>query len=255
VTLRHGVPNPAFAGPFSKTRSEMLAYVVPTSGADITTGAKFMDRVQGLATEDKAACMDRAGYKSAVTYTRGSFAIGNNTQFPPISELSAHGFVLRAVDGPYYGVDYVGKALSGSAIANHVSARTKCEASAQNPVNALLAQTQPLSKVWQGRIIPRINRSRAFKKALVGWSYCVSQSGVAATSIDGFFQYTGSLMRGASNAALAKDYLKYGKLYATCLAPAEAIRDLLRESARTVFEQQHATQIAALTNTLHELVG
>jgi hypothetical protein len=123
VALRRGVPNPAFAGPFSKTRSELLAYVLPTSGADITTGAKFMNRMQGLVAEDKAACMDRAGSKSTVTYTRGSFAGGNNTQFPPIAALSANGFVLRAVDEPYYGVDYVGKPLSGSAIANHVSTR------------------------------------------------------------------------------------------------------------------------------------
>jgi hypothetical protein len=256
VTLPHGVPNPAFTGPFSKTQSKLFAYVLPTSGADITTGSKFMNRMQGLATEDKAACMDRAGYKSTVTYTRGSFAVGNNTQFPPIAELSAHGFVLRAVDEPYYGVDYVGRPLSGSAIANHVSARTKCEASAQSPVNALIAQTQPLSKVWQGRIIPRINRSSTFKKALVGWSYCVSQGGVAATSIDGYFQDTGSLMRGAtSNAAIARDYLRYGKLYATCLAPAESIRDHMRQRARTVFEQGHASQISTLTNTLRELVG
>lgn len=256
MTLRHGVPNPAFTGPFSKTQSELFAYVLPTSGADITTGAKFMDRVQGLATEDKAACMSRAGYNSTVTYTPGSFAVGNNTQFPPIAALSAHGFVLRAVNEPYYGVEYLGKPLSGAAIVNHVAARTECEAAAQSPVNALLAQTQPLSKVWQGRIIPRINRSGAFKKALVGWSYCVSQGGVAATLIDGYFQDTGSLMRGVtSNAALAKNYLKYGKLYATCLGPAEAIRDQMRLSARTNFEQQHASQIAALTTTLRKIVG
>jgi hypothetical protein len=127
----------------------MLAYVLPTSGADITTGAKFWNQISGLVTEDKAACMDRAGYNSTVTYTPGSFAGGNNNQFPPIAELSSNGFVLRAVNEPYYGVNYVGKPLSGSAISNHVSARTKCESSAQSPVNALLAQTQPLSKVWQ----------------------------------------------------------------------------------------------------------
>lgn len=256
VTLRHGVPNPAFTGPFSKTQGEMLAYVLPTSGADITTGAKFWNQISGLVAEDKAACMDQAGHNSTVTYTPGSFAVGNNTQFPPIAALSAQGFVLRAVNEPYYGVEYLGKPLSGSAIASHVSARTKCEAAAQSPVNALLAQTQPLSKVWQGRIIPRINRSRAFKKALVGWSYCVSQGGVPATSIDSYFQYISPISQDAtSNAAIAKDYLKFGKLYATCLAPAEAIRDHIRQRARTVFEQGHASQISTLTNTLRELVG
>lgn len=256
VTLRPGVPNPAFTGPFSKTRSELLAYVLPTSGADITTGTKFMNRIASLVVEDKAACMDRAGYKSTVTYTPGSFAVGNNTQFPPIAELSGNGFVLRAVNEPYYGVDYVGKPLSGSAVTNHVSARRKCAASAQSRVNALLAQTQPLSSVWQGQIIPGINRSGAFKKALVGWSSCVSRGGVAATSIDGYFQDTSLLMRGAtSNAALAKNYLKYGKLYAICLAPAESIRDQMRQKARTVFEHAHAPQIAGLTSTLRELVS
>jgi hypothetical protein len=256
VTLRPGVPNPAFTGPFSKTQSEMLAYVLPTSGADITTGGKFMDRIAGLVVEDKAACMDQAGYNSTVTYTPGSFAVGNNTQFPPIAELSANGFVLRAVNEPYYGVKYIGKALSKSAIAKHTSTRTQCGTSAQSPVNALLAQTQPLSSAWQGQIIPSINRTSAFKKALVGWSSCVSQGGVAATSIDGYFQATSLLMRGAtSNAALAKNYLKYGKLYATCLAPAESIRDQMRQKARTVFEHAHASQIASLTNTLRGLVS
>lgn len=256
VALRHGVPNPAFTGPFSKTEGAMLAYVLPTSGADITTGSKFRERIAGLVAEDKAACMDQAGYNSAVSYTPGSFAGGNNTQFPPIAALTAKGFVLRAVDEPYYGVDYVGKALSGSAIANHVSARTKCEASAQSPVNAFLAQTQPLSSVWQGQIIPRINRTIAFKKALVGFSSCVSQGGVSATSIDGYFQDIGPLTGPrVSNAALAENYLRFGKLYATCLAPAEAIRDHLRVTARTIFEQQHAAQITALTNTVREIVG
>jgi hypothetical protein len=123
-------------------------------------------------------------------------------------------------------------------------------------VNALLAQTQPLSKVWQGQIIPHINRSKAFEKALAEWSYCVSQGGVSTTSIDGYFQDLGPRMRLAnSNAVLAKDYLKYGKLYATCLAPAEAIRDQLRVDARAIFEQQHASQIAGLTTTLREVVG
>jgi hypothetical protein len=256
VALRRGVPNPAFTGPFSKTQSEMLAFVLPTSGADVTTGAKFMNRMSGLVAEDKAACMSRAGYSSTVTYKPGSFAVGDNTQFPPIAELAAHGFVLRAVNEPYYGVEYIGKPLSGSAIANHVSTRTTCEASSQSPLSALLAQTQPLTKVWQGRIIPRINRTSAFKKALTGWSYCVSQGGVPATSIDGYFQDIGPLTHHAtSNATVAKDYLRYGKLYATCLAPAETVRDHLRASARTVFEQQHASQIADLMNTLHGLVG
>jgi hypothetical protein len=63
-------------------------------------------------------------------------------------------------------------------------------------------------------------------------------------------------MRGAtSNAALAKNYLKYGKLYAICLAPAESIRDQMRQKARTVFEHAHASQIAGLTSTLRELVS
>ncbi len=63
-------------------------------------------------------------------------------------------------------------------------------------------------------------------------------------------------MRGAASyAALAKNYLKYGKLYATCLAPAESIRDQMRQKARTVFEHAHASQIAGLTNTLRELVS
>ena len=256
VTLRPSVPNPAFTGPFSKTQSEMLAYVLPTSGADITTGAKFMDRLSGLVTEDKAACMDRAGYPSTLTYTPGSFAVGNNTQFPPISALSLNGFVLRAVNEPYYGVKYMGKALSNSAIAKHTSTRIQCAATAQSLENALLAQTQPLSNAWQSQIIPSINRTSAFKKALVGWSACVARGGVAATSIDGYFQATSLLMRGAtSNAALAKNYLKYGKLYATCLAPAESIRDQMRQKARTVFEHAHASQIASLTNTLRGLVS
>jgi hypothetical protein len=255
VSLAHGVPNPAFTGPFSRTRSEMLAFVLPTSGADVTTGAKFMNRMAGLVTEDKAACMSQAGYDSTVTYTPGSFAVGDNTQFPPIGALSAHGFVFRAVNEPYYGVKYIGKPLSRTAIANHVSTRTACEASSQGQLNTLLAQMQPLRKVWQERIIPRINRTSAFKKALAGWSYCVSQGGVPATSIDGYFQDIGPLTHDAtSNATIAKDYLRYGKLYATCLAPAEAVRDHLRKVTRTIFEQQHASQIASLTNTLHNLV-
>lgn len=255
VPLRHGVPNPAFTGPFSQTQSKMLAFVLPTSGADVTTGAKFMNRLNGLVTEDRAACMDRAGYKSIVTYKSGSFAIGDNTQFPPIAALSANGFVLRAADEPYYGVKYVGKSLTGSEVASHVAARNQCEKSSSAPLNAFFAARQPLSQAWQERVIPQINRTSAFKKALAGWSYCVSQGGVTANSIDAYFQNIGPIMRGATNAAVAKDYLKYGKLYATCLGPAEALRDHLRVVERKVFERQHWSQIAALTNALHELVG
>jgi len=256
VALRPGVPNPSFAGPFSETRSELLAYIMPTSGADITTGAKLLDRISGLVAEDKAACMDHAGYQSTVTYTPGSFAVGNNTQFPPIAALAANGFVLRAVNEPYYGVRYVGKPLSESAAARHTTTRTACEASAQSPLNALLAQTQPLLSVWQGQVIPRINRSSSFKEALVGFSSCVNKAGVEATSIDGYFQATSQPKGpGTSDAALAKNYLKFGKLYARCLAPAETLRDHLRRQARTVFEHDHASQIAALTNTLRGLVS
>jgi hypothetical protein len=254
VPLRHGVPNPAFTGPFSQTRSKLLEYVLPTSGADITAGEKFMDRMQGLAAEDKAACMNQAGYPSTVTYRSGSFAVGNNTQFPPIAELAANGFVLRAVDEPYYGVRYVGKPLSDSATSKHVATRTKCEASSQRPLNALIEQTQPLASVWQGRIIPHINQNKAFKKALVGWSACISQGGVFATSINGYFQNIGPILRDDASTP-AKDYRRFGELYARCLAPAEVVRDRLRVGARIVFEQQHASQIAALTNSLHQLVG
>lgn len=259
VALRPGVPNPAFTGPFSKTQSELLDYVLPTSGADQQAAAKFSLQVQGLLTEDKAACMDRAGYDSAVTYTKGSLVGSNNTEFPPIAELAAKGFELRAVNFPYFGVAYVGKPLSGTAITNHIAARTNCFASAQSPWNALVKQSEPLANAWQEQVIPQINRTSAFKKALVGFSICVRRGGVDATTIDGYFNAI-SRLRGpigprTSTSKLAAGYLRYGKLYATCLAPAEAIRDSLRVRARTIFEQQHATQIADLATGLRQIVG
>jgi len=202
VSLSNATPNPAIAGPFSVVRSEMLAYLFPTSGADFTSGNKFAVLMNGTRAQSKAVCLSKAGYSSVITYSSGGSAVGDNIEFPNIGELSSRGFILTgpATREPSYIVKNTGAQPTGSAAAAYRSARSQCGEASFVPFTKLLNQANSLTGAWENRIVPGIDHSPAFQSALVGWSACVQRGGVNVTSLEGFFGYADAVAQRADSA-------------------------------------------------------
>ncbi len=175
VSLSSATPNPAIVGPFSTIRSEMLAYLLPTSGADFTSGNKFGVLMNGVRAQSKAACLSKAGYSSVITYSGGGSAVGDNTEFPNIGELSSRGFILTgpATREPSYSVVNAGAQLTGRVATSYRSARSQCGDASFVPFTTMMNYANPLTNAWENRVVPGIDSSPAFQGALVGWLVCV----------------------------------------------------------------------------------
>ena len=71
--------------------AEMVAGLFPTSAADFTKGEQFISLVNALQVQRRAACLTRAGFPSTIRVISPGTGIGDNTEFPDTSRISARG--------------------------------------------------------------------------------------------------------------------------------------------------------------------
>ena len=245
---------PIAAGALPTVRSELLAYLFPTSGADFAKGDRYATLISGLTVQSTAACLTDAGYPSTVRTSRWGNVGGDNSEFPDIAQLSSRGFLLTGSTSRLttYDIVSVGSAPAGAAAAAYWSARSRCGAAARAHFAPIASSSAALVAAWSGHIVPSIDRSATFQKALVGWASCLQRRGVHVTTLSDFFQFADA----ASHKSPASGYVvNLGKWYATCLAPAEAARDHLRLTARDAFLAVHSNQISVISQRLGQIVG
>jgi hypothetical protein len=253
-SLDNANASPLAVGALPTVRSELLAYLFPTSGADFANGLRYTALISGLTVQLKAACLTDAGYPSTVRTTRWGNVGGDNSEFPDIAQLSSRGFLLTgsASHLTTYNVASVGSAPTGAASAAYWSARSRCGAAARAHFSPIARAYAPLAAAWSGHTVPSIDRSATFQKALVGWASCLQRRGVRVSTLSDFFQFADA----ASHKSPASRYVvNLGKWYATCLAPAEAARDHLRLTARDAFLATHSDQIAVVSQRLAQIMG
>lgn len=246
--------SPIALGALLTVRSELLAYLFPTSGADFAKGNRYATLISGLTVQLKAACLTDAGYPSTVRTSRWGNVGGDNSEFPDIAQLSSRGFLLTG-SASYlttYKVASVGSAPTGAASAAYWSARSRCGAAARAHFAPIARAYAPLVAAWSGHAVPSIDRSATFQKALVGWASCLQRRGVRVSTLSDFFQFADA----ASHKSPASRYVvNLGKWYASCLAPAEAVRDQLRRAARDAFMANHVNQLSLISQKLGQALS
>jgi len=245
-----GSPTPLVIPSPSQIHAEALAYFFPTSAADFTASEKFVSLINALTAKRQATCLTRAGFPSSISVIPPGDGMGDNTEFPDTSRISASG--LNSGSQQSGGADLVstGPWAAGRNAQMFEGARARCEAVATAfyaPLNTGTAGA--LQQAWQSMVVPEVDKSQAFTRALSGWSSCMKRGGVDVTTLDGFFTYADrQAQSGSPSAAL-------GELFGRCLAPAESLRVHLRQSARVAFITEHASDISALSALVNRLVG
>jgi len=239
-----GVPSP------SQLHAEMLAYYFPTSAADFTVSEQFVSLTNALTAKRQAECLTRAGFPSSINVIPPGNGMGDNTEFPDTSRIATSGLNSGSQQLGTADLVSTGSWATGRNVHMFNEAKAWCGAASTAfyaPLNTGAAGA--LQQAWQSGVIPQVDNSPAFTKALTGWSSCMKRGGVDVTTLDGFFTYADSQAQsGPPSAGL-------GELFGRCLAPAESIRVHLRQSARVAFIAEHASDVNALSALVDQLVG
>ncbi len=222
-------------------RTEMLDFFFPTSGSDFAAGMNFANWETSVQAEATSQCLAAAGFHVTAP-SPAAIAGGDNTEFPDLPYLLQHGFFVRG--DPASPASDPTRGMSEAEAAAYRSTDRRCRSSAYAGFEALLQVAAPLEQQWMD-IVTTIDNGPQFQQALVGWRTCTRRSGVDVSTIEDFFAVADST---ATHGGSAQESLHLARIYAGCLGPAEAVRDQLRQQARTTFFTSHPAVIAQLTS-------
>ena len=225
-------------------RAGMLDYFFPTDGADFAAGFRFSNWEGAVVAKTTDRCLTAAGFPGTSTSAAPLVYSGDNTEFPDLGYLSQHGFLVTEAPAPPGTIPTQG--MSTSRASAYRSADRTCRASAAAGVNSLIRTGAPLQEQWMN-VVTAIDAGPQFQEALVGWQACTQRAGVDVTTLSAFFDYADSQ---ATHGGSAQDSVHLARIYVTCLAPAEAVRDRLRQEDRVSFFTDHAGAIPRLTSLL-----
>ncbi|MFF8376971.1 hypothetical protein ACF07V_12655 [Streptomyces sp. NPDC015661] len=108
----------------------------------------------------------------------------------------------------------------------------------------------PLQSQWWPEVSAVRDDPRS-REALRGLPGCLDRYGIHVDGQEGFFALVDRTVQGIEDPAeAARADRGLGAAYSVCMAPVEVVRELLRISRRTVFQESHRDEIAALRRTL-----
>ena len=193
---------------------------------------------------DDGSVPDGRWVPGQLSFVGALFYSGDNTEFPDLRYLSQHGFLV--IEPPSLRGTNPTQGMSTSRASAYRSADRTCRASAAAGVNSQIRTGAPLQDQWMN-VVTAIDAGPQFQQALVGWQSCTRRAGLDVTTLSAFFDYADSQ---ATHGGSAQDSVHLARIYATCLAPAEAVRDQLRQDDRVSFLTDNAGAIARLTSML-----
>jgi hypothetical protein len=172
--------------------------------------------------------------------------VGSNTEFPNLPYLRSHGFSVS--EGP---TPDPTKGMSASERKAYNQQSSDCSQKVSSKLAPLQALGGPLQSQWFD-IVEEIDQTKAFRNGIKQFSSCAAKSGVDVTGINSFFNYLGKQMNESGHSVAVELHL--AGIYATCLTPAESVRDNLRAQARKNFFASNAEQIKQLTSQVNSIV-
>jgi hypothetical protein len=229
----------------SSISDAMLDSFFPTDGEDFAAGESYTQFTSEVAGKITDKCMVADGF-AAPPPTPNPYS-GDNTEFPYLSYIKTHGFEVTQPASPS-----PTKGMSSSEARAYEEADNRCSKGASDQFTQINNSGAALGSQWMN-IVSSIDAGTQFQNALKGFYGCMHRAGVDVNSMNDFFNYvSGPLGPSGGNPQAANARL--GSLYARCLGPAETLRDHLRMQARTIFYDQHALSINALTSELSMLI-
>jgi hypothetical protein len=241
VTLTNTV---SYAGSSTNIASAALDHFFPTSGTTFEAGDAYSNDVSAIQTVIYNKCLESAGFQG-IPYLPQPY-VGDNTEFPNLPYLRTHGFSVS--EGPTPDPT-AGMSASEKKAYNQQS--SDCSQKVSAKLTSLQSLGGPLQNAWYS-IVSQIDQTKAFRKGIKEFSRCAAKSGVDVTGINSFFQYMGEQMNVSGHSEAVQLHL--AGIYATCLTPAETVRDNLRATARQNFFSSNAEQIRQLTNQVNSIV-
>jgi hypothetical protein len=232
------------AGASTNIANAALDSFFPTNGATFEAGQGYSNDLNAIQTVLINKCLESAGFQ-AEPYTPRPYS-GDNTEFPNLPYLRTHGFIVQLGKSP----DPTQGMTAAEASAYQHQA-DNCDYKASAKFASIMTLGSSLRGEWM-RKVAEIDESKAFKTALRKFASCTAKSGIDVTSIDSFFTDLSSQMRSSGGSTAVN--LHFASVYATCLAPAETMRDNLRTQARQAFFSTNAEQIDQLTGQVNSIV-
>jgi hypothetical protein len=232
------------AGASTNIANAALDFYFPTNGSTFEAGEGYQSDVAAIQTVLVDKCLESAGFKG-VPYALQQY-VGDNEEFPNLPYLRAHGFLGVATQNP----DPT-QGMSASEAKAYNQQAGVCSEKAAATFTPVTALGSTLQSEWM-RKVAEIDEGRAFRKALKGFTSCTAKSGIDITSINGFFTYMGTQMNASGHSPAMS--LHFAAIYATCLGPAETVRDDLRAQDRQTFFSTNAEQIDQLTSKINSIV-
>jgi hypothetical protein len=234
----------SYAGSSTNIASAALDRFFPTSGATFEAGDAYSNDVSAIQTVIYNKCLESAGFQG-IPYSPQPY-VGNNTEFPNLPYLRTHGFTVS--EGP---TPNPTKGMSASEKKAYTQQSSDCSQKVSSKFTSIETLGAPLQSEWYA-IVSQIDQTKAFRKGIKEFSSCAAKSGVDVTGINSFFQYMGKQMNEGGQSEAVQLHL--AGIYATCLTPAETVRDNLRATARQNFLSSNAEQIKQLTNQVNSIV-
>jgi hypothetical protein len=232
------------AGASTNIANAALDFYFPTNGSTFEAGEGYQNDVAAIQTVLVDKCLESAGFQG-VPYALQQY-VGDNEEFPNLPYLRAHGFLGVATQTP----DPT-QGMSASEAKAYNQQAAVCSEKATATFTPVTALGSTLQSEWM-RKVAEIDEGRAFRKALKGFTSCTAKSGIDITSINGFFNYMGTQMNASGHSPAMS--LHFAAIYATCLGPAETLRDDLRAQDRQTFFSTNAEQIDQLTSKINSIV-
>jgi hypothetical protein len=221
-----------------------LDFFFPTSAADFAAGFPYMEFIQSTAERAAARCMVGDGFP-APHYPPEQF-VGDNTEFPDLSYLSSHGFIVRQSANPFPSPT---KGMSASEATAYEAAEKRCGESSDGLLKTVATEGDALQVEWMN-IVSRIDEGSQFRTAMGRWSSCMGRSGIHVANLNSFFNYLDGLNESESTSAARVADLHAAKIFAICMAPPEQLRDRLRLAARNIFYETNASAISQLRSEI-----
>lgn len=240
-----GSAAPVAPTPVTRTMpSDLSAMLLPATGADSrwSQGLDTFSTLTGNAAV--RACARGRGIPEPVT-PPGMFR--RVMDIPDLPFIQAHGFS---------GGFAPGESASGPAAAANPAppgAELKqCWQDSMKTAQELKDLYAPLQSQWFTQMAS-LRHTPDVQAAFKGFNSCLAEHGVQAKDEDALFALVDQRTQDGDTAATAH----LGEVYATCMAPVEAVREPERAKQREGFRAGHAAELAALSGSLpkkiHEL--
>jgi hypothetical protein len=208
---------------------------------------RFLNAFDAVETGAVSQCVAAKGFHFPTPSPQIVYS-GDNTEFPYLSYLGTHGFGPTLI-GTSVATDPT-KGMTQAERTDYKAATHGCRTTTSAVFDPALQSGSTLQDQWMS-MVAKIDTEAPFQRALGGWRTCTQHAGVHVSTIQAFFSYADSQRVHGGG---LQGSIRLAAIYARCLAPAEALRDRLRQRARTVFVRTHATAVAQLIASVNAVM-